>query len=323
MKTNISNFASRLAILLLAVCMTLSFAACSNDDSSDTNIDDILSKETTPIDFQLKEFYDRYKNYIIFDYAGDSYIGTDTLKSRTGTFNLRQGKHHLLFIKGLYNNTYLSPNDMQKDFGKWYKGFHYDPLAKTITYYGDFYDGSSITYSEKDLEVFPYLLPVQEIDFDKFITAQLCIEISDLPNNPIYPEWNSNYECWDDTSIGIIKGSPIVSTVSINSNSYKTKDSKFGLIVDVYADTKYYHEKDLPKDKLIYYVRAANLLCPRDGLDNIQLSVDIRDSNGQTVPTTTLPKVSLRRGCRTILRGPLFTGSTSDWKCEFEPMKTD
>ena len=37
MKTNISNFASRMVLLALALCMTMSFAACGSDDDDDSS----------------------------------------------------------------------------------------------------------------------------------------------------------------------------------------------------------------------------------------------------------------------------------------------
>ena len=55
------------------------------------------------------------------------------------------------------------------------------------------------------------------------------------------------------------------------------------------------------------------ILCPINGLDNIQLTAEVYDKDGNPISTTTLPKFNLRRGYTTILRGPLFSGSTSDW----------
>lgn len=72
MKTNISNFASRLVMLALAVCMTMSFVACSDDEKNDP------SKELVGTWYQT---YDSGATYEMNFYAG----GDGSHRNSTGT----------------------------------------------------------------------------------------------------------------------------------------------------------------------------------------------------------------------------------------------
>ena len=65
--------------------------------------------------------------------------------------------------------------------------------------------------------------------------------------------------------------------------------------------------------------REYHSLCPLNGLDNIQLIAETYDKDGNSIPATILPLFSLRRGYTTILCGPLFSGTTSDWSVTMEP----
>ena len=52
-----SSFTVRLLILLaLTFVFTLTFIACSDNEGDEPTIDELLSEETTPIDFEFDDF---------------------------------------------------------------------------------------------------------------------------------------------------------------------------------------------------------------------------------------------------------------------------
>ena len=292
---------------MCAVCLT----SCGGDD--DLSIDEILSQETTPIDFQLAEYNNWYDKYFLFDYAGSSYVGSDTVSSYKCTIKLRQGKHRLLWMKGI---------DYEPKYGKnYYAGIHYDPKEKTITNYGDSYSYSEkIIYSETDLEVTQYLMPVQQIRPANYICGLIQVEISDMSDDVEQPRDRSGDEDYDPVSqyrysrpvVGTVSGFPNVSKVSLTGNDYtQEKESSSCDIL-----LQYHYDRIGERE---FSLRAIGSLCPKSGIDNIQLTVDVKDKNGSHIPTTALPRCSLKRGYTTVLRGPLFSGSTSDWTVTMDP----
>lgn len=155
--------------------------------------------------------------------------------------------------------------------------------------------GHVIVYCEKDLEVTPYLLPVQKIEY-KHITCELNIEVTD----------NARWLTSQTEPKGRITGIPSVASVSLVGNEYRLNDVKFPV------DSIRRYESKYPR---------RFMLCPSDGLDNIQPIAEIIDKNGNAIPTTSIPKFSLRRGYTTTIRGPLLSGSSSDWTVTMEPYK--
>ena len=291
MKTKTFQFVNRLAVLAFVVNYTIGFNACSSDDNS--TIDEILSKETTPIDFEFSGYSLFYgTDNVLFDYAGNNLVGSDTNSQTSCTLNLRQGKHKLIWINGLWPTFPLSMDTDEKKKS----GVYYDPKTKTITNnYMDGNTGHVIVYCEKNLEVTPYLLPSQKTEY-KHITCELNIEVTD----------NARWLSSQTEPKGRITGIPSVASVSLVGNEYKLND------VMLPSDSIRRYESNYPR---------WFMLCPTDGLDNIQPIAEIIDKNGNAIPTTSMPKFSLRRGYTTTVRGPLLSGSSSDWTVTMEPYK--
>lgn len=258
---------------LMAVCIT----ACGDDD--EPTVDELLSEETTPIEFQFSGYSYYYgSENILYDYAGSRYVGSDTIRNSTCTINLRQGNHKLIWINGLWPTFPLWGNNGQNK-----SGVYYDPQAKTVTnFYPDGNTEHIIVYCEKDLEVTPYLMPAQKIEY-KPLTCVLKIKVTDLQAG----------------QKGRITGVPSVKSVSLTGDDFSLNNI------------------DLPTDSIRRYEEVF-MLCPAKGFDDIQPVVEVTGNGGNVAPTTTLPKFSLKRGYVTSLRGPIFTGSTSDWEVIME-----
>lgn len=321
MKTK-TFFSVRLLVPLALTCVfTLAFITCSDNDGDEPAIDDLLSEETTPIEFEFGTIQDRWDQYILFDYAGSYYVGTDTIDNAYKcTLDLRQGKHRLLWIYGLDNNNYLNQywNNASNIY---YKGVHYNPDEKSFSAYDEYASVGSVKYCEKEIEVTPYLMAAQQIQFTNYISASIQIIITDIPTGTAMPEWVEDAHGWDWVKIGIVTGIPSVKTVFLNSNGYEIQKE---LSRELYLQVDLEHRWS---DQCDESFRDAGLeinsqyyttLCPLDGLDDIRLNFEIWDVNGNTLPVTALPKFNLRRGYTTILRGPLFSGSTSDWIVSME-----
>lgn len=282
------HFVSYFMLLTLAACMTITFYACNGNDDEST-INELLSEETTPVDFEFSGYSHFYGSYnFLFDYAGNNLVGSDTIARSSCTLNLRQGKHKLIWINGLWPTFSLSPDIVEKKFG-----VYYEPKSHTVT--NSYVDGNTdqiIVYCEKDLEVSPYLLPVQKIEY-KHLTCVLRIDVTDEAK---WFTWSSS----KTGSKGRITGIPSVKSVSLDNNKHSLNDIA------------------LPTDSISRYENFF-MLCPSDGLDNIQPVAEIIDKDGNSMKPTPIPKFSLRRGQVTTLRGPLLSGSTSDWTVTMEP----
>lgn len=271
---------SRLALLALAYVFTLTFAACGGEDDEPT-IDELLSEETTPIDFELQDF-EYYDRYFVFDYTGSRYVGADTITRSKCTMNLRQGKHHLIWMKGQYGSEV---------------GFN--PENRTFSGYSDFIDAA---YTEMDIEVTPYLMPVQNVKCQKRTTIErssLYIEVTDI---------NGEMETPDGIKLGEkikVTGFPFMNNISLDGNNYDTDNE---------INTGWVYFDDRGETAGI----VLNTFCLTDR-DNLQVKVETQDVRGNRISSTTLPSVSLKRECYTILRGPLFSGSTDDWTVMMEP----
>lgn len=285
---------SRLIAMALTSTLVLSFTSCGGDDDS---TDDILSNETTPIDFEFSGFSYYYgTDNILFDYAGNSFVGSDTISKSSCTLNLRQGKHKLIWLNGLWpTHSWITDIDGENRYG-----IYYDPITKSISnYYPDGNTDHIIVYCEKDLEVAHYLLPVQKVEY-KHITCELNVEVTD----------DARWLTWIPSQTGPkgrIIGVPSIKSVSLDNNKYALNDVKLS------SDSISRYESN--------YQRRFFMLCPTDGLDNIQPIAEIIDKNGNAIPTTSIPKISLRRGYTTTVRGPLLSGSSSDWTVTMEAYK--
>ena len=277
--------ASRLIVMTLACLMAVCLTACGGDDDEPT-VDELLSEETTPIDFVLQDF-GYHDKYFLFDYAGGRYVGSDTITKSECKLNLRQGKHHLIWMKAQYGGN-VGFNPENKMFAT------YDnSVGKTAI---------DVAYSEMDMEITPYLMPVKAVVCDKHFTviaSQLVIEVSDMDR-------------WDDLHIKPIDeyaelkvvGFPTVKSISWYGNGYEIEDRYDGIYTNIYDDTI-----------------ELSTICPTSGLDNIQVNVELWNTNGNKIPTTKLPTFSMRRKFTTVLRGPLFSGNTRDWTVEMIPSK--
>lgn len=203
MKTKAFFPVIRLAVLALT-CMTMfAFTACSDDDDNESTIDDLLSEETTPIDFELLD-YDLYDEYILFDYAGNRYVGSDTITRSKCTINLRQGKHHLLWMKGNYMES-----------------IGFNPEDKTFNTGNREY--VNISYIEMDLEVTPYLMPVKKIECKNIKVIPYCILTID-------PTDIDEMRTLDVQEIKVT-GFPMVRTISWDGNSYQLEDRYDGIYI--------------------------------------------------------------------------------------------
>lgn len=320
------SFPVRPLVLLVLTCVfMLAFITCSDNDSEPT-IDELLSEETTPIEFEFGTIQDKWDQYILFDYAGNHYVGTDTIdNSYKCTLDLRQGKHQLLWIYGLDNNNCLNPY-WNNSNNIYYNGVHYDPDEKTFSVYDEYTDVGSVKYCQKEIEVTPYLMAPQQIRFTKYISGSIQIVITDIPKGTAMPEWVEDAHGWDWVKIGIVTDIPSVKTVFLDSNGHKMqKESSRDLYLQVDLKHRWsdqcdetFRDAGLEMNSLYY-----TTLCPSYGLDDIQLNFEIWDINGNTLPITMPPKFNLRRGFTTILRGPLFSGNTSDWTVTMEPYKNE
>lgn len=320
MKTSKSKLASRLAAIALATSLTVGFSACSSDDD-EPSVDEVLSTETTPVEFSFPS-YKQYDNYTLFDYAGRTFIGSDTLVSRSGCkLDLRQGKHNLLWIKGLDNGGVYPEYWKYPGMVKFYDGVHYEPQGKTFEAYGEPGNIDELSYAEQPLEVYPTLLPVQDVMFNKHVTSTIVVRVTDVTDKFPIDEQTPVYDVEDlhyNQFIGSMKGYPYIRSVALAGKDYKYDGETFssGIAATVHY-SKYFTE--IKYDVTDTWVNYAEVLCPLGGLDNIQLTPEIKDRDGRLIPTTVLPKFSIRRDSKTVLEGPLFSGSTADWKVTFEP----
>lgn len=280
MKTKAFLFASRLTTLVLACILIFSLAACGGDDDEPA-VDEILSEETTTIDFEFDgfEYLDRY---FLFDYAGNRYVSSDTITRSKCTLELRQGKHHLIWMKGRYGS----------DVG-------FTPERRTFSGHA-----TSIyaAYAEMDIEVTPYLMPVQKVKCQKIIQIEksgLEVIVTDIDKTLQTP---SGIKVNKEIKI---TGFPFMNNISLDGNSYDIEN-------ETYAEWGFFDIEENTVGTWLY------TLCPTNRIEDIQLKVEVKDINGNRVSTTELPKIYLQRGCTTLLRGPLFSGGTSDWTVTVE-----
>ncbi len=281
MKIRTTFAVSRPALLTLTYMFILAFTACVGDDDNETAIDELLSEETTPLNFEFDDF-EYLDKYFLFDYAGNKYIGSDTLTTSKCTLDLRQGKHHLIWMKGQYGS----------DVG-------FIPQNRTFSGHTA---NINVTYTEMDIEVSPYLMPVKKVTLQNINqfegNTSLTVMVTDIEKIDI------------KTSKEIkVTGFPFMNNISLDGNNYEIEK-------EIY--TNWVHFISGKEDIVGIYLYT---LCPTAAIENIQIKVEVQDAKGKPIPTTTLPMISLQRGCTTDLRGPLFSGNTSDWTVTMEPDK--
>jgi len=276
MKTK-TFFPVRLLVSLVLTCTyTLAFIACSDNDGDELAIDELLSEETTPIEFELLD-YEPYEEYVLFDYAGNRYVGSDTITRSKCTLDLRQGKHHLLWMKGQFGES-----------------IGFNPEDKTFNMVNR--ECFNIPYHEMDLEVTPYLMPVKKIQCkDEKVISRCCLVI-----NPTDIDEMSNLDVKDIKVTGL----PRVKTISWDGGSYQLEDRYDGIY-------------------LIGGLGELYTVCPTKGFDGVEVRIYIWNTRDELIPTTQLPKFNLRQDYVTTLRGPLFSGNTSDWTVTMAPDKNE
>ena len=287
MKQRAIYFASRLMVVALAVCVSLSFAACGDDD--EPSVDELLSDKTSTVRFELPA---TYVNYLLYDYAGSHLLNCYVICSSKKNYELelRQGKHHFIWIDCM---SYPDREDL------------FDPIAKTF----NVIEPENIyRYAEYDYEVTDY---VKESHKPNFYPLYATVEIyvtdfsSDLkqPDEPVY--FVSQQK---EINVGKIVGFPVVTSFSLHGGKYEATDHFNGTVTAFYG----------VYSKKVRVYCGTRILCPEDGINGIQLHAEVESATGETIPTTPLPPISLRRGYTTILKGPLFSGSTADWKVTME-----
>jgi len=272
MKQYLSIFASRLAVIALALIVAFGFAACGS--SSDDNLEPPLSDKTTPVTFQ-------FNNGIsyIFDYSGNHYLGSDTIEKFNGRpnttndidINLRQGQHHIICFEGL---------------SKWSSGTHFNPQTMSVEISNSQTAPENARYAEFNLNVSEYLLPKQAMDF-QLVTARLGIgAIKHVPRG---------------AATARIIGLPTVTSVEIMGNGFKVSNDA--------PDT----EISIKENAIFSFLYESNrILCPTDGLNDLQLSIEFKDYRGNVIDTIQLPKVSLKRGYYTSIAEEIYP-ETYEW----------
>lgn len=247
---------SLLAVVLL--CMTLALTSCGGDD--ETSVDELLSEETTPITFNLLK-----GTHFLFDYAGNHLVGADTINiqysnKESRSVDLRQGKHRLLWMRGLDVANYDTATGIVS------KGSHFNPLPQ---------------YCFKDIEVTPYLMPAQTLEYQPLCALLQIVIFTDTDDYDI-----------SKTTVDF----PCIKSVGLEDNRYtidKNVTLYFGL------------SNDFDGRNYLYLIEQT--LCPKDGLDDIELSCNIGSL------TFKLPKISLRRGQVTEIEGSLRGNDIGDF----------
>jgi len=318
-----------MAVLALACTTFLSLVSCGGDDEgtgagTGTNTpqprpsESELSEETTPVKFETG-----YGNRFFFDYGGGEYLGSDTLTKGWGTtYDLRQGMHHLVWLKDLDKNGFYI--DAPEGYGY---GVHYNPVKRVVKLY-DFDDLTTeyptypketcipcVQCAEMDLQVYPTLLPTQKVNFTH-LTCGISITATDMTSGLAKPELNPNPNSgtYTEPVVGEVT-IPYIYSLSLKDNSIE-KDERVSKI-RTYA--KNWDPQTLLYENIGIMVGGAVMLCPPEGMQNIQIKARVYDRNGKDIPTTPLPAISVKRGYTTVLEGPLFSGTQSDWKVSYEP----
>lgn len=290
MKAKRFLFASRFAAVVFAIAFSIGFAACSNDDEQD--IDDILSEDTTPITFDLT----KRGTHFLFDYAGSNLVGSDTIDveynfQKSQTIDLRQGKHRLLWLRGLSKSQTILEE-------RFYACPYYDTKNRTVKILDNDYwlplNYPLPQYTARELEVTPYLMPEQKVEYQ-----QLCARI--------YIRFTCNFPIEDEVSLSV-SGIPFVREVGVEDGRYTLGDVNEGVYATTFQGVN---------DRYNLALFSKNILCPKGGIDNVKLHYEVT-RNGVVIHSASLPTISLQRGYETTISGPLVNGQQSDFTIEMK-----
>lgn len=290
MNTQTKLSASRLIVMTLACFMAVCLAACGGDD--EPTVDELLSEEATPITFDLP----KKGRHILFDYAGNNLVISDTIDveysdQKLQTIDLRQGKHRLLWMRGLLFSEGIDDEIV------FIASPYYDTNSRTVKCQ-DYDYRLQLTYPLpqfciKEIEVTPYLMPEQKVEYQS-----LCASI--------YLHLTCDFSHDEKLSLAV-SGIPFVKEVGIEDNRYTLGD------VDGEGTTTFQGYNVRDRYKLALF--SKDILCPKDGLDNVQLRYDVT-RNGEVIYSVSLPPISLRRGYKTSISGPLVGGNTDSFVVE-------
>lgn len=281
----------------------LAFPACSSDSGAD-DIDELLSEATTTVVFDIG----RSGEFYFYDYAGGQLVGAQIIthynfgssSPSTAELELRQGKHHFVWLK------YDLDNDGNMTF---------DPQTQVFKASRPYF----VKYAEYDYEVKEYQEPAHKPVFQS-LTATINIEVTDYSPEAEAPLAGYSVGESNTISIGTMQGYPYVTSVALHGSDCTISGTREAtikatskLVKRTYGINTFYESQTS-----VSVVYGNTILCPEDGIDDICLTAEVTASDGTAIPTVALPRCSVRRGCVTTLRGPLFSGSTSDWKVTVE-----
>lgn len=298
MNTQTRLSASRLTVMTLACLMVVCFTACGGDDDQST-IDELLSEDTTPVTFNLGS----KGKFFLFDYAGSRLVGSDTIEvtenyQKSYIKDLRQGKHRIIWFRELSTISEVKDGDCF-----FVASPRYDPEKRTISCFewdaGLNFPSPLPQYCVKEIEIAPYLLPEQKLNYQP-LCAEIYVRLScNILVESMRPELVSH-------------DIPFIKEIGIDDNRYvlgKSEDQFFG-----------YNGSSAFGVEATSYTSATlsvDVLCPKDGLDNISFSYEVKDGNNSTV--IELPKVSIRRGFVTEITGTLGQ-STNEYAVSMREM---
>lgn len=281
----------------------LAFPACSSDSGAE-DIDELLSEATTTVVFDIG----RSGEFYFYDYAGSQLVGSQIIthynfgssSPSTTSLELRQGKHHFVWLE--YD---IEDNDVM----------YFDPDTRI-------FKGPRPTFikcAEYDYEVKPTQQPAHTPEF-RTLNATIKVEITDYSPDAEAPLTGYRVGESNTIRIGKMRGYPLVTSFALHGSECTFEPTGEGvisatstLVKRTYGINTFYESQT----SVSVFYRTA-ILCPEDGIDDICLTAEVTASDGTAIPTVALPRCSVRRGCVTTLRGPLFSGSTSDWKVTVE-----
>lgn len=271
-----------MAAMALTACAAFALASCGGDD--EPSVDEILSDKTTPVAFELRKGV-----YFMYDYAGANYVGGDTigvLKAGEVKRNLRRGRHSLVWLTEPSSEKYQLYET------------HYDAKSRTLVRDASYPNLSRpVIYAVTDINVGEYLMPTQTLEY-----------ISPISEIHIIAEDAGSYPGTIGTKsakIGALKGYPNVASVSLAGNGGDIRKP-----VDLPI---FYYPRSGSKLQIEGADGASYFLCPKEGIKDLQLEIEIREPGGGFISSVKLPKISIRQGESVWLKGPVFSGHTSNW----------
>lgn len=282
--------------MTLACFMVVCFTACGGDDN--LSADDTLSIDSTPVSFAPGE----EGIFFLYDYTtAGKFVGAHKFTTKWFkeeiTVNLRRGRHKLLWVTGVNNST---PMEYPESIDYTRHGtFYYSDGDSIVWYDNNLPIGFGVRYCEQEINVTDHIMNSQPISF---LRAESCVQIMSTDFSPLLDMADGD----ELFGVGSIVVSPFVKTMSLMGKDFKVING--GTPGNIFV-------KNIPESGHSCVTAVTRLLlCPKDGLQDVEVQCSIFDKGGNIIPTTTLPKISIKRGYTTHLEGPLFSGSTSDWK---------